>query len=164
MDAPNFLRPGDLRKYLQAAFNVTTGHTHDGTNSALIATTSPRVQYFQIEDLAAGVDIADRVLLECPTGYAITLTSAMIFSQGTGTGIDGSNTSAIVLKNGSNAIVTKTYTSAFTADGSSVTFGTLSGTYKVLAAGEKLKFSVTNGTTADTPLFGVQITYTLSAA
>jgi hypothetical protein len=166
MDAPNFLRTTELRKYLQTVFNVTTGHDHDGTNSALIASTNPHIQYFQVEDLSAGGDIADRVLLECPTGYAITLTSAKIISQGTAAGIDDSNTCVVLLENGtSNAIVSKTYDAdpAFPAAGVVESLGTLSATYKALAAGDLLTLSVTNGTAANTPLFAIQISYTIAA-
>ena len=168
MIAPTFKKTLDLRRHLQDAFNVTTGHDHDGVNSASVSVNivSPHVQYFQIEDLAANGDIAARALLECPTGYAITLTSAKIISQGSPTGIDDSNTSVFLLANGSNAIVSKTFntTVTFPAANTTVSLGTLSATYKVMAAGDLLKFSLTNGTTADTPLCSIQIGYTMVAA
>jgi hypothetical protein len=130
-------------------------------------THNPQMLSVFVEDLSANVDIADRVILECPTGYAITLTGAVIISNGTASGIDDSNKCTVLLEdNSSNAIVSKEFDTdpAFPAAGSSVSMGALDGTHKILAAGEKLLFSVTNGTTADTPAFLLQITYTIAAA
>ena len=119
---------------------------------------------FQIEDLSADADIADRALFVVPTGYALTLTDIKVISQGSPSGIDDSNTCVVVVKNGSNAIVTKTYNTAnaFPAAGTAASLGSLSATYKVLAAGEIVKLSVTNGTNADPPEFMVQIEGTLT--
>ena len=148
---------------MAAAFSTATGHFHDGSDSRLV--TSKHTIHIPVENLSAGGDIADRCVLIVPTGQIYTLTAVNLISQGTASGIDDSNTSVVVLKNGTNAIFTQTYNTgtAFPADGAA-TSPSLSGTYKVLAAGEKVKFSVTNGAAADTPLFCIQIDYTLTYA
>ena len=95
-----------------------------------------------VEDLAAGADIAGRVIYVVPTGYAVTLSSVSIVPSGSKTGIDAGNTCVVALANGANAIVSKTYnnTTVFPADATEDDLGALSGTYKVLAAGALLKF------------------------
>lgn len=114
---------------------------------------------YQVEDLAAGADIAARSIFVIPAGYRFTVTAAKVLSQGAPAGIDDSNTCVVAVANGSNNIVSKTYNTgtAFPANGVADSLGALSATYKELAAGAVLKFSVTNGTTADPPGFMLQI-------
>jgi hypothetical protein len=127
---------------------------------------SSNVISYQIEDLAAGADIATRAVFECPTGKKITITDAKIISQGSASGIDNSNTCVVQILNGTNSIVSKTYnaTTAFLANNVSGSLGTLSSTYKVLAAGEKLHLVITNGATANPPAFMLQVDYTIADA
>jgi len=231
----------NLRKLIEAAFDTTSGHDHDGTNSkavtvgtvaagALAASVAGRAMmadnYFdaataaakiandaltnavcdakfaanafaadadsraifadgiwtlaklaaearthilsvQVEDLAAGVDIADRVVFEVPAGFAAKIKSATLISQGTPAGVDDSNKCTVLLEDASsNALVTKDFDAdpAFPAAGTSVSLGTIDTDYDDLAAGGKILLSVTNGTTANPPAFVLQIVYELSAA
>jgi hypothetical protein len=142
----------------------TNGHNHDGSNSRLVVT--EQTKSITVETLAAGVDIADRVLAIVPTGRIYTLTDVKIISQGSAVGIDGSNTCAVVLKSGSDAIFTETYdnVNTFPAAGSATTIATLHSTRKILAAAANLKLSVTNGTTANPPQFMLQLTYSVTHA
>lgn len=143
--------------------NGSNGHNHDGDNSRVV--TIQRVHCISVEDLGAGVDIANRVELVVPTGKTYTVTNAKIISQGTAAGIDDSNKCTIVLSNGSDAIFTQEFDAdpAFPADGAVVT-PTLDADHVALAAGASLKYSVTNGTTANPPKFMIQLTYTTTNA
>jgi len=115
-----------------------------------------------VENLAAGVDIADRSVFIVPDAAA-TISSIGILTQGAPAGVDDSNTSVIALKDDAgNTIVTKTYNTATqppTSDYESL--GTVSGTHGVLAAGEHVTLSITNGATADLTALSVIITYTV---
>lgn len=124
---------------------------------------APQLYTFHVEDLAAGADIAARVLAVVPTGYALTILQADIIPRGDDAGIDASNTAVVSLLNGSNAIVTKTYNGTVTFPDKDVVgnLGALSGTYQKIAAAGTLKLSVTNGATADTPAFDLQLLVSL---
>jgi hypothetical protein len=132
----------------------------------LAATAKTHILNYQIEDLAANADIADRPIFEVPAGFVATVTGAVIISQGTAAGVDGSNTCVVKLTDATNTIVEYTMDGdpAFPADGASASLGTPDETHKVMAAGEKLEVSVTNGTTANPPAFMLQVTYTLADA
>ena len=124
---------------------------------------APQLYFFPVEDLAAGGDIAARVLATVPTGYELTILDAKIIPNGDDAGIDASNTCVVALANGSNTIVTKTYNGTVTFPDSNAagSLGTLSATYQKIAAGGTLKLSVTNGATANTPPFVVQLLVSL---
>ena len=141
-----------------AAANVTL--------AKLAATANTRVVSYQVEDLDADADIADRAIFEVPTGVVATITKANIISQGTPAGIDDSNTCVITLKNGANTLVTKTYNTgtAFPANNTSASLGSIDGDHEDIAAGGKLLINVTNGSTADPPAFMLQVEYTLADA
>jgi hypothetical protein len=132
----------------------------------LATTAKTHILTYQVEDLAAGVDIADRVILEAPTGIDVTLVSANIIPQGNDAGIDDSNKCVIKLSDGTNTIVEATYDAdpTFPDAAASTSLGTLDGDYTGLAAGEKLYLSVTNGTTANPPGFMLQVVYTIADA
>lgn len=151
-----------------AANAVETAKIKDNnvTLAKLAATAKTHILSYQVEDLSAGTDIADRAIFEAPAGLSVTLASVVIISQGTAAGIDGSNTCVIKLSNGTNTIIEYTMDGdpAFPAAGSSASLGTLDETHKVLAAGEKLVLSVTNGSTANPPAFMLQIVYTIADA
>jgi hypothetical protein len=153
---------------IKRLLDTASGHNHDGVNSRELATVSAlkKVLIIPVEDLAANGDISARVSFKCPTGQAITITKASIISQGSPAGIDDSNTCVIAIFNGSDTVVTKTYntSTAFPSSGTVESLGTISDTYKTVAADGLIKFSVTNGTTANTPLFAIQIEYTVASA
>lgn len=113
----------------------------------------------RVEDLAAGVDIANRPIFAIPT--ACTLVSAGILSEGAPAGIDAGNTCVILLEDqASNAIVTVTYDNANifpTSDYEDL--GALDGVHKALAAEEMVWLSVTNGATANPPAFSIVLTF-----
>ena len=146
-----------------AELNKLAGST---ITAAQLNAANSKIFSYQIDDLSADADIADRALFVVPTGYALTLTDIKVISQGSPSGIDDSNTCVVVVKNGSNAIVTKTYNTAtaFPAAGTAESLGSLSATYKALAAGAIVKFSITNGTNANPPAFMVQLEGTLATA
>lgn len=136
------------------------------TLAKLAVTAKTQILTYQVEDLAANADIADRVIFEAPTGIDVTLATAKIIPQGNAAGIDDSNKCVIKLSDGTNTIVEATFDAdpAFPAAAAATSLGTLSSTYKVLAAGEKLYLSVTNGTAADPPAFMLIVTYTVADA
>ena len=163
--AYNFLAVSvpNIRKRLHEVFGTASGHDHDGTNSKKAITWHTKI--IKVEDLAAGVDIADRIEMVVPTGQTWLITDSKIISNGTASGIDDSNKSTVVLKNGTNAVFSKEFNTAttFPAAGAS-TSPTLDGDYTSVAAGSSVKLSVTNGSTADTPAFSVQVTMKITVA
>ena len=134
------------------------------TLAKLAATAKTQIISYQVEDLAAGADIANRVIFSAPTGIDATLVSASITPQGDDAGIDDTNACVIKLSDGTNAIVEKTYNESvgFPAAAAEGSLGALHATYKILAQGEKLYLSVTNGTTANPPAFMLQVVYTIA--
>lgn len=147
---------------------VTTVKITDAnvTLPKLATTAKTQVLCYQVEDLAAGADIANRVIFFAPTGIDVTVISASIIAQGSAAGIDDSNKCTIALTDGTNTIVTAEYDAnpAFPSAATVTSLGTPDVTYKVLAAGEKLYLSVTNGTTANPPAFMLEIVYTVADA
>jgi len=136
------------------------------TAAKLAATAKTHVLTYQVEDLAANADIADRVLFVAPAGLDVTLVSASIIGYAAAAGVDDSNTCVIKLSDGTNTIVEATYDTdpGFPAAGAATSLGALDGTYKVLSAGEKLYLSVTDGATANPPGFMLQVVYTVAEA
>lgn len=136
------------------------------TLAKLATTSKTNIFSYQVEDLSAGGDIADRVIFVSPSGLDVTLVSASIIPQGSSAGIDDSNTCVIKLSDGTNTIVEATYDAdpAFPAAAAVTSLGALSETYKVLSASEKLYLSVTNGATANPPAFMLQVVYTVADA
>ena len=132
----------------------------------LAVTAKTHVLCYQVEDLAAGADIADRVVFYAPAGWDVTLVSAAIIGQGNAAGIDDSNKCVIKLSDGTNTIVEATFDAspAFPAAAAVTDLGAVSATYKALSAGEKLYLSVTNGTTANPPAFMLEVVYTIADA
>lgn len=136
------------------------------TLDKLAPTAKTHILSYQVEDLAAGADIADRVIFEAPEDIDVTLVSAKIIPQGTAAGIDDSNKCVIKLTDGTNTIVEAEFDSspAFPDDGVATSLGSLDETHKVLVEGEKLYLSVTNGSTANPPAFMLQVVYTIADA
>lgn len=171
-----------FKALLETAFDLASGHDHDGSNSKavsggslssgsvtlakLASTAKTHVLCVPVEDLAADGDIAARAVFEVPAGLVATLTDARIIMQGSAAGVDDANTCVITLTDGTNTIVSKTYNTgtAMPAANASGSLGALDATHKVLAAAEKLHFTVTNGTTANPPAMVLQVAYTLAEA
>lgn len=124
-----------------------------------------RIISYEVEDLEANADIANRPIFYCPAGYKLTISDILLLSQGTVAGVDAGNTAVIALSNGANAIASKTFnnTVTFPAIATVTNLGTLS-TYKAIAAGEVIKLSITCGTSADLPGFVVEVVGILETA
>jgi hypothetical protein len=151
-----------------AADAVETAKIKDAnvTPAKLSAAAGARILSYQVEDLAAGADIAGRVIFAAPTGVDVTMVSAAIIPQGAAAGIDDGNKCVIALTDGTNTIVSAEFDAnpAFPAAAAVTDLGALDGTHKVLSAGEKLYLSVTDGTTANPPAFMLQIVYNVTDA
>lgn len=149
-----------------AANSVITAKILDAnvTLAKLAPTAKTHILSYQVEDLAAGAGIVDRVIFFAPTGIDATLVSASIIPQGDDAGIDDSNTCVIKLSNGANTIVEKTYNQSIAfPDAAAVgSLGALDTDYTKLAQGGKLSLSVTNGTLANPPAFMLQVVYTIA--
>lgn len=116
-----------------------------------------RIVTYQIENLAAGADIADIPIFRCPC--ALKILDIGIIPQGDDAGIDASNTSAHLIEVGSTALVTKTYsnTVAYPNKGVYGSLGSISNAER--AEGDVVTLSITNGVTADPPAAVLQIEY-----
>lgn len=136
------------------------------TLAKLADTARTNILTYQVEDLAADADIANRVIFEVPEGLAIKVLTAKIIPQGDDVGIDVSNTCVIKLSNGTNTLVEATYNGnpAFPDASEAASLGAISTDYDDLAAGGKLYLSVTNGTEASPPAFMLIVTYLVDDA
>ena len=116
-----------------------------------------RQETIRIEDLGAGVDIANRPIFV--NSAAVTIESIGMLTEGAPAGVDDSNTAVLLIEDdASNAVVTKTYNTATqppTADYEDL--GTL--TNNSLNAGEHLMLSLTNGVTANLSALSIVIKY-----
>lgn len=118
-----------------------------------------RSQVIAVENLAAGADIADRLVwvVPCP---GCRIVQAKIFGPAS-TGIDGSNTLVVALKGGSDTLFSLTRTANTVADTAyDLTEQTSATLPRELAAGTSVKLSVTQGATADMGAFYVQFDWT----
>lgn len=104
-----------------------------------------------IEDLAAGADIAARVVFAHPG--AGQLVSVGILAVGAYAGVDAGNTMVVAITDGAgNSIVSKTFNNTTVpTDNGYDNLGTLDVTHKVLTAAETVKMALTNGATANPP-------------
>lgn len=132
----------------------------------LAATARRRILTYAIEDLAAGADIANRVLMASPTDLDLTLVSCGIIPLGASAGVDDGNTAVIKIHDGTSTIVEKTYNTGTQppAAGALGDLGVLDDTAKVLSAGEKLMLDVTQGATANLSGIILQIVYDVADA
>lgn len=117
------------------------------TNSVILSYTSA--------ELGAGDDIAN-----APIGAAAfngNLVAAKVISTGAAVGVDDSNTSVFEVKVGNTVLASKTYnaTNAFPAAG--VADDLTLGASTTVEADDVITLSVTNGTTANLPIFVVQL-------
>jgi predicted RecA/RadA family phage recombinase len=117
----------------------------------MVNAASPTVLTFAVEDLAAGADIADRVLAALPRGGQIV--SAGFVANGSFAGVDGSNTMVLALTDGAgNTICTTTYNAVTVPTNNGYnTCGIPDATHSLLTAGETFRLSITNGSTANPP-------------
>lgn len=117
----------------------------------------PMVEMIQIENLAAGADIAARPEWVAPQRGADLLRAGIVL-KGSAAGVDAGNTAVIALADGAgNAIVSKTYDDdpAPPASGTYDNLGTLHATHRRMTGNEVLTVAVTQGATADLPAFVV---------
>jgi len=141
------------------------GGTTVSPTAAQLNAAPVRIISYEVEDLDANGNIANRPIFYCPAGYKMTISDILLLSQGTVAGVDAGNTVVIALSNGANAIASKTFnnTVTFPAIATVTNLGTLS-TYKAIAAGEVIKLSITCGTSADLPGFVVEVVGILETA
>lgn len=120
-----------------------------------------RMHVMDIEDLGAGADITDRVIMS--PQFAGTITDIRVWGNGAAAGIDAGNTSVwLVELNGTAQIAAKTYDNAtvFPASGVPDSLGAL--TNATFAANDEITLTITNGATADLPGCKIQITYRIN--
>lgn len=152
-DAFSLSRSGAAYEALSAA--VDPAMIGDGTVTTAKLATNPKthVQLVQVEDLAAGDDIAARAEFVAPAG-GCTLLKVGIIPRGSSAGIDNSNTAVVTIADAAaNVIIAKTYNTATQPPAANVyaSLGTLDATHKVLTANEVVTVTVTQGATADLP-------------
>lgn len=136
-------------------------------NLAKIADTAKtHIVSYQVEDLAAGIDITARPIFVVPTGFIATVTSAVMIPLGTSAGVDDLNNCIVGIGNGSDSIAYIAFDvdPGFPADGVVTSLGALDVTNKVLEAGDKLTVTITNGATANPPPMIIQVAYKLADA
>ena len=116
--------------------------------------------------MAAGADIANRVIFSAPTGIDATLVSASIIPQGDDAEIDDTNACVIKLSDGTNTIVEKDlqHRMAFPAAAAEGSLGALHATCETkLPQGRKTVSSVTTWALQQIPpAFMLQVVYTIA--
>ena len=145
-------------------YSPSTGKLQVSSNGGAYAgdlgTYQTNVDIIQIEDLAAGADIAARAEWAAPaTGCVITKIG--IIPKGSSAAIDNSNTAVIAVADAAaNSIVSKTYNTATQPPAANVygDLGTLSNA--TLTANEVVTVAVTQGATADLPAFLLVLEWT----
>lgn len=122
-----------------------------------------RHDMWQIEDLAAGADIAERAEWVAPSeGCAVTKVG--LLQRGTATvGVDGANPLTIDIKNktAGNTIKSEVFTSNLAADSFSVFTGIANTT---LSGNDVISLTVTQGATADADIMAIYFEYTQTDA
>lgn len=115
----------------------------------------PSLTAIQVENLAAGADIAARAEFASPASGCV-LTRIGIVPQGASAGVNDANTAVIEVSDGAgNAIATQTYNTA-TQPPAANTYGSLGALvspHHVLTANEVVRLAVTQGAAADLPAF-----------
>jgi hypothetical protein len=113
---------------------------------------------YQVPDLAADADFADLPLWKLP--YDTEIVGVILLSEGTASGIDASNTCIVALKVNSTTIALQTYdnTTTFPAKSAGAAIPLAAANVR-RAAGDIITLSVTNGSTANPPIFSVQIDF-----
>lgn len=100
----------------------------------------------------------NKLVLVVPLGYVYTIKDITIISNGTATGIDNTNTSTIRLVEGADTIGTKTFNASnpFPSLNNSVSIPITDG---LIDKSRNVVLEIVNGTTAVTPKFSLQISY-----
>jgi len=135
----------------------------DGTNVVALQESAKRTFGYQVEDLAAGVDIGDGTAANARSffvgPFAGRVTRALIVPQGTAAGIDDANTCVITIYKGAATVVAKTYNTGtpFPADHVLADLGTLAN--NAFTNADEFRVDVVNGATADPPAFMLLIEY-----
>ena len=109
----------------------------------------------QVEDLAAGADIAARSEMTAPLSGA-TILKAGIVLKAASAGVDAGNATTVALKDkAGNTIVTKTYDDAPVPPAAGIydDLGAIDATHGILTANEVVEIVITQGATADFPAF-----------
>lgn len=106
-------------------------------------------------DLAAGADITADILGVIPNDSK--LKSAKVVSTGSASGIDAANTSAFEVKVGATVLASKTFNDTVAFPGANESVDLTLGAEVSLEENDVVTLSVTNGSTADLPIFVVQL-------
>lgn len=146
-----------------ADMTISAADITDGTVTGAKLTTTARTKLFsyQIEDLAAGVDIAGREIWQLPQGGVTTINRVEIHFEEATVGVDGANTLTIAITGPGGAIAT---TGALTANQTAGTTNVPSLTNNTgLAVAGNITLDVTQGATADAGLVSVFVYYEQAA-
>lgn len=127
------------------------------TGAKLSAPARAKVFTYQVENLAAGVDIANRQIWQLPQGGTSDITRIEFLFTDATAGVDGANTLQLTV---AVAGTTVADTTALTSDQAADTVNapTLANNTG-LAAGAAVDFNITQGATADAGLIQVVIYY-----
>lgn len=105
---------------------------------------------YDIEDLAAGADIAARAIFVAPRASTV-LDSVKCVYEAASAAVDGSNTTVVTLRNITEAVNIASMTLTATTSANAAESLTLTAANADIAANDVLGVVVTNGATADTP-------------
>ncbi len=108
----------------------------------------PRILPYQIEDLAAGVDIAARVIHRGEPGRDTVIRSGRLIFEVATVGVDGGNTLQIIAATPGGTVLDSTVLAANQAAGT-VLLLTFTAANALLTSAQNLTLSVTQGANAD---------------
>lgn len=157
-DAGNFIA---VKMLCVSAINGAAGA--DGEDGA--AGDTLMTLLYTSSDLGAGADLTDVPLGAVPVGYDAEVISAQVISAGSASGVDAANTSVFALEVGTTAFAGETFddVTAFPAAGAAQELVLVPAEVD-LSAGDAILLTVTNGTTANLPIFVVQVVLKLTPA
>lgn len=121
----------------------------------LVRAGARQVVSYDIEDLAAGADIAARAIFIAPRASTVLDTVKCIYTAASAA-VDGSNTTVVTLRNITEAANIASMTLTATTSANAVESLTLTAANADIAANDVLGVVVTNGATADTPAMILQ--------
>lgn len=116
----------------------------------LVRAATRQVVSYDIEDLAAGADIAARAFYIAPRASTV-IDSVKCVYEAASSAVDGSNTTVIKLRNITEGADVATVTLTATTSANAAESLTLVSAAADIAANDVLGVVVTNGATADTP-------------
>jgi len=143
--------------------NVTTAKIADAnvTGAKQSVTAQTKVFTYQIEDLAAGADIASRQIWQTPQGGVCDIVRVEFHFSDATVGVDGANTLQIVLDVAGAAVAD---TGALTANQAADTVNApVLANNTGIAVGSAVDISITQGAAADAGLIQVIVYYTQAA-